>query len=48
MAGRSGLDYNVLFRVLDDQFDDKAEWQSVFDDIRVIEDEALTVWSESK
>lgn len=48
MAGRTGLDYNILFRVLDDRFKDPVEWQSVFEDLQTIEGEALTFWSESK
>lgn len=46
MAGREGLDYNVLFRILDDRFKDCDEWQSAFADVQVIEDEALCVFAE--
>lgn len=48
MSGRTGLDYNVLFRVLDTRFPDRAEWQSIFEDVQTIEGEALDFWAESK
>ena len=47
MSGRVGLDYAVLFRVLDDRFTDRDEWQSVFEDIQTIEGAALTYFAES-
>lgn len=41
MSGATGLEYLVLFRLLDRRFRDAEEWQNAFDDIRVMESAAL-------
>lgn len=41
MSGPIGLDYNVLFRLLDDADLNKDEWNQTFDEIRVMEASAL-------
>ena len=41
MAGATGLEYLVLFRLLDRRFGDSDEWDGVFEDIRVMESAAL-------
>jgi hypothetical protein len=41
MAGPTGLDYNVLFRLLDQRGLSKEEWGQQFDDIRIMESAAL-------
>lgn len=46
--GREGLDYNVLFRFLDDRFPEKDEWQSAFADVQMLEIEALNLFGEAR
>lgn len=46
--GREGLDYNVLFRFLDDRFTEKDEWQSAFADVQMLEIEALNLFGEAR
>lgn len=46
--GAIALDYNPLFHVLDRMSLDEKEYDEMFDCIRVIEAEALTVWSEQR
>ncbi len=41
MGGPIGLDYNVLFRLLDNMGCSEDEWSQNFDDIRVMESAAL-------
>ncbi len=41
MGGPTGLDYNVLFRILDNMGCSRDEWDQLFDDIRVMESAAL-------
>lgn len=42
MNGVIGLDYNVLFRLLDDEVDgDKTRWYELLDDLAVLECAAL-------
>ena len=41
MAGCSGLDYGPLFRRLDQLYEDPAEWQAAYADMRVLESAAL-------
>jgi len=43
MQGRTGLRYTVLFRFLDDLDLPRDEWQQVFDDVQLMEFEALQV-----
>lgn len=43
MSGATGLDYNVLFMRMDRMRLSDAQHQQLFDDIRVIESEALTI-----
>ena len=44
MAGPVGLDYNVLYRLLDDAAGaDRSEWYVLFDDVAVLESAALEV-----
>lgn len=45
--GREGLDYAVLFRLLDNQYKSQVEWDAAFADIRIMEVEALKVFHES-
>jgi len=40
-GGAIGLDYNVLFRLLDARGLSKDEWNQLFDEIRVMESSAL-------
>lgn len=40
-TGATGLDYNVLFRLLDEAGLHGAEWREAFDTIRVMEATAL-------
>jgi hypothetical protein len=40
-TGLIGLDYNVLFRVMDEEGIKGEEWQDFFSDIRVLEAAAL-------
>jgi hypothetical protein len=42
-SGPTGLDYNVLFTRMARMGLDDAEYESLFQDIRVIESEALTI-----
>lgn len=47
MKGRKvGLNYEVLFRVMDRMALDDAAWLEMLDDIRTLEDEALTKMAE--
>ena len=41
MSGPVGLDYNVLFRIMDNLNIPQQEWQDMFEDIRVMESTAL-------
>jgi hypothetical protein len=41
MSGPVGLDYNVLFRIMDNLNMPQQEWQDMFEDIRVMESTAL-------
>lgn len=43
MAGPTGLDYNVLFSVMERRRYSAETYERVFQDIRVIEAEALTI-----
>jgi hypothetical protein len=43
MAGATGLDYCALYPLLDKATKDEAEWQQLFDDIQVMESEALSI-----
>lgn len=43
MSGPTGLDYNVLFHRMDRLALPAEEYEQLFDDIRVIESEALTI-----
>ena len=43
MAGPTGLDYNVLFHRMDRMDLDSQAHERLFQDIRVIEGEALTI-----
>ena len=47
-AGLIGLDYGVLRDVLRFTLVPRSEWPQVFDDLRVMEDEALKVLREKK
>ena len=40
-SGATGLDYNVLFRLLDNQGLTQTEWDYSFDAVRVMESAAL-------
>jgi len=42
MNGPIGLDYNILFRLLDQLRLSQEDWQIYFDDVRVMESSALT------
>lgn len=42
----TGLDYNVVFRLLDRHAGN--EWDEIFDDIRILESAALTAIGEEK
>jgi hypothetical protein len=42
MSGPVGLDYNVVFRLLDLQGLPTEEWKRLFEDIRVMESAAMT------
>jgi hypothetical protein len=46
VGGRTGLDYNVLFRLLDDRQLERPEWQQLFRDVQFIEGEALTFFNQ--
>lgn len=41
MAGATGLDYPVLFRLMDEAGLSGAEWRETFDSIRLMESVAL-------
>lgn len=41
MGGATGLDYNVLFRLLDREAGSAERWDELFDDVRVMESVAL-------
>jgi len=41
MNGPTGLDYNVLFRLMDEAKMSPEDWRSTFDDVRVMESAAL-------
>jgi hypothetical protein len=43
MSGPTGLDYNVLFTRLDRLVLTADEYEQLFDDIRILEIEALTI-----
>jgi len=42
MGGRAGMDYLVLFSLLDRQGLSGDDWQQMFDDIRAMEEAALS------
>lgn len=42
MSGPIGLDYNILFRLLDQIGLSQEDWQIYFDDMRVMESTALS------
>lgn len=41
MSGPVGLDYNVLFRILDIECPSKDDWKVIFDGVRVMESAAM-------
>ena len=41
MSGVVGLDYNVLFRLLDLECQDQDRWKEVFEGVRVMESAAI-------
>lgn len=43
MAGATGLDYVALYPLLDRLAKTPDEWEQLFDDIQVMESEALSV-----
>ena len=43
MAGATGLDYCALYPLLDKATQDETEWWQLFDDIQVMEVEALSI-----
>ena len=43
MGGPTGMDYNVLFHCLDRMHLTAPEYDQLFDDLRVIESEALGI-----
>jgi hypothetical protein len=43
MNGPTGLDYNVVFTLLERLRLSDADYEQLFDDIRVVEAEALTL-----
>jgi hypothetical protein len=43
MSGATGLDYCALYPLLDRAAEDDEEWHRLFDDIQVMEAEALSV-----
>ena len=47
MGGPTGLDYTVLFRLLDQHGLSKEEWSLGFDDIRIMESAALETMRQS-
>lgn len=48
MIGAVGLDYAVVFRLLDEECLTPAEWRDLFEDLRVLEAEALATMMEAK
>lgn len=46
MGGRFGLDYNVLPFVLETNEVPRDQWRLVFADLRVMEEEALSIFQE--
>jgi hypothetical protein len=48
MVGAVGLDYAVLFRLLDEEGLTGPEWRDTFEDLRVLEAEALQTMMDSK
>lgn len=48
-GGRTGLDYDVLFKLLDrHDFADATDWNDMFADIRVMELAALELFAEQR
>jgi hypothetical protein len=47
MGGPTGLDYNVLFRVLDSKGLSADDWELSFGDIRIMESAALEAMRQS-
>lgn len=47
-GGATALDYNPLFHVLDRMGLDDADYNELFDCIRVIESEVLCIWDEQR
>ena len=43
MSGPTGLDYNVVFTRLERMRLSEADYEQLFEDLRVIESEALTI-----
>lgn len=41
LSGETGLDYAALYPLLDRVASDPTEWEALFDDVRVLEAEAL-------
>ena len=48
MSGACGLDYNVLFASMDRMKLTDAQHDQLFEDVRVIESEALTIMSKKE
>lgn len=48
MSGVTGLDYNVLLRLMDRMGLDEALYDQMLDDVRVMESEALSVIREGQ
>ncbi len=48
MGGATGLDNNVLFAKMERMRLSDSEWVTIEDEIRILEDEALTVMRESR
>ncbi|MEW6479781.1 MAG: DUF1799 domain-containing protein [Pseudomonadota bacterium] len=46
-AGATGLDYGVLYPLLDRVTTDPDEWQQLLDDVRVLESAALDVMNKT-
>lgn len=47
MCGETGLDYPTLFAILDRLDLSKADWWAMFNDIRLLENEALKAMRKS-
>lgn len=47
-SGPTGLDYNVLFRLLDEAGLSGQQWREMFEDIQVLEVHALKTISERR